>query len=320
MEPSLDKVRGMFMCLFLGDALGAPHEFRCNANQVYTGKLELTAYRTSKFQGKKELAGQITDDSELSLTLLRTIIKDQGYIKDNVINAYITWCNSDGLWAIGKNTRALFKGIKTLKGYQNRMNKLLSEEISQSNGSLMRVSPLALLKDDCFIDDCNITNPNKVNRDCNLIYVKSLRLALQGCSSEYIFKNAKDIAETEEVKNVLRQVENKEFRDMTFNKGHVLHAIYCTFYLISYNDFSKAMSWIMKDNKGCDTDTNAAISGAMLGAILGFEKIKSESITNINIEILLNSDTKNGPTKRADYYQPFDFYEFTQQAHQLSNL
>lgn len=52
---SLDKIRGMFMCMFLGDALGAPHEFRCNSNTPYTGKLEFTAFRTSRFQGKKEL-------------------------------------------------------------------------------------------------------------------------------------------------------------------------------------------------------------------------------------------------------------------------
>ena len=106
---------------------------------------------------------------------------------------------------------------------------------------------------------------------------------------------------------------------MTINKGHVLHAIYCTFIIISsFNDFSKAMNWVINDNKGCDTDTNDAISGAMLGAILGLEKIKSESQTNINIEILLNADTNNGPTKRADYYQPFDFYELTEKAHKLT--
>ncbi len=321
---SLDKIQGMFMCVFLGDSLGAPHEFRCNSNTPYTGKLEFTAFRTSQFQGKKELAvAQVTDDSELTLTLLRTIIKDNSYIKDNIIKSYMTWCNSEGLWAIGKNTRALFKGIKTLKGYQNRINKILllpEEQISQSNGSLMRVSPLSLLKDDdCIINDCNITNPNKVNRDCNLVYVKSLRLALQGYNWKYIFKNAKNIATTEEVQEVLKQVENREFRDITVNKGHVLHAIYCTFIVISsFNDFSKAMEWIIKDNKGCDTDTNAAIAGAMLGAILGFERVKSEPLTNINIEILLNADTKNGPTKREDYYQPFDFYELTEQAYKLT--
>lgn len=320
---SLDKVRGMFMCVFLGDALGAPHEFRCNASTPYTGKLEFTAFRTSQFQGKKELAvAQVSDDSELTLTLLRTIVNDNNYIKDNIIKSYMIWCNSEGLWAIGKNTRALLKGIKTLKGYQNRINKILllpEEQISQSNGSLMRVSPLSLLKDDdCIIDDCNITNPNKVNRDCNLVYVKSLRLALQGYNWKHILKNAKNISTTEEVQGVLKQVENREFRDMTINKGHVLHAIYCTFIVISsFNDFSKAMEWIIKDNKGCDTDTNAAIAGAMLGAILGLEKIKSEPLTNTNIEILLNADTKNGPTKRDDYYQPFDFYELTEQAYKL---
>jgi ADP-ribosylglycohydrolase len=312
------------MCVFLGDALGAPHEFICNASTPYTGKLEFATFRTSQFQGKQELiVGQVTDDLELTITLLRTIIKDNGYVKDNVIKAYLTWCNSEGLWMIGKNTRALLKGIKTIKGYQNRMNKILAlpdDQISQSNGSLMRVSPLALLKDDiCFVDDCNITNPSKVNRDCNLVYIKSLRLALEGHNWNHIFNNARKIAETQELKDVLQQVKDRKYRDMTINKGHVLHSIYCTFIVISsFDNFSKAMEWIIKDNKGCDTDTNAAIAGAMLGAILGFDKIKTEPQTNENIEIMLNADTKNGPTKRDDYYQPFDFYELTEKAFNLT--
>jgi len=41
---SLDKIRGMFMGAFLGDALGAPHEFRGSGHLVYTGILEHKTY------------------------------------------------------------------------------------------------------------------------------------------------------------------------------------------------------------------------------------------------------------------------------------
>lgn len=321
---TLDKVRGMLMGIFLGDALGVPHEFKCNSKVIYTGNLEYRGFNFTRFQGKKELEiGQVSDDSEMSLTLLRSIIKDNGYIKDNVIKSYMTWCNSENLHMLGTNTRYLFKNIKTLKGYQNRMKKILllpEDQISQSNGSLMRVAPLALLKDDlCIIEDCNITNPNKVNRDCSLIYVKSLRMALQGVDNVTIFENAKNIAITDEVKFVLKQVENKEYRDMSYitGKGHVLHAIYCTFMIISYDNFSEAMAWII-NQKGCDTDTLAAISGAMLGAVLGFTHLKSEPQTDKNIHILLNVDTKNGPTPRENQYQPFDFYTLSESAYNLS--
>lgn len=320
---TLDKVQGMFMGAFLGDALGAAHEFKCNTNVNYTGILEHRPFRTSRFQGKKELeVGQITDDSEFTITLLRTIIKDQGYIKNNVIMAYMTHVNSENMHMLGKNTRALFKGIKTLRGYQNRINKVLQldeSEISQSNGGLMRCSSLALLNDEqAIIQDINITNSNRICRDCNLVYVKCLRLALQGRDPNTIFHYAYQIAETDEVKEVLLQVDKEETRDISINKGWCLHALWCTFKVItSFTNYSKAMEWVINEHKGSDTDTNACISGAMLGAILGISAMKNEELTNKNIDILLNCDVNNGPTPRAAQYQPHDFYELTEKAHQL---
>lgn len=319
---SLDKIRGMFIGAFCGDALGIPHEFRCNRNVPYTGILEHEGFRISKFQGKKELQiGQLSDDSEMTITLLRTIIRDGGYIKDNVIMEYIEWANSGG-WMMGKNTRELLKGIKTLRGYQGRINKILNlpiSEISQSNGALMRCSPLALLNDNIsVIEDVNITNPNYVCEDCNMIYVLSLRLALRGYDGITIFNKIKNLAQSDEVKFVLNQVENKEYRNIGENKGWCLHALWCAMMVITnFQNFSEAMRWVITSQKGTDTDTNACISGALLGAILGFEKLQSESDTKKNIDIILNVDTTKGTTQRPIKYSPHDFYTLTEEAHTL---
>src|SRR5574338_847930 len=122
----LDKVRGMLMGVFLGDALGVPHEFRCNAKTPYTGILEHKGFMISQWQGRKELAvAQVSDDSELSIALLRTLIRDHGYNRDHVIKAYLDWANSGG-WMMGKNTREILKGVTTLKGYQGRIDKILA--------------------------------------------------------------------------------------------------------------------------------------------------------------------------------------------------
>jgi hypothetical protein len=46
---------------------------------------------------------------------------------------------------MGKNKANLFKGVKTLKGYQSRFEKKASIEC-QSNGSLMRASSISFFE------------------------------------------------------------------------------------------------------------------------------------------------------------------------------
>lgn len=323
---SLDKVQGMFMGAFLGDSLGAPHEFKCNAKVQYTGILEHRAFMTSQFQGKRELeVGQGTDDTELTLTLLRSLIADNGYNRENTITEYLEWANS-GVWMMGKNTRALLKvgNLKNpMKGYQNRINKILAlpeDQRTQSNGALMRCSSLALLWDNiCVIEDNDITNPNPICRDCNLVYINSLRLALQGVDIMTILETAKIMAQTAEVKLVLEQIETRECRDITAGKGWCLHGLYCTFMIItSFDNYSEAMNWVITSQKGSDTDTNACIAGAMLGAIIGLDQMKTEPNTSRNIDILLNTNIDLGPTPRPAKYSTRDFYELMELAHKLT--
>lgn len=232
----LDRIRGMFAAFALGDALGAPHEFAQNWSNIYTGKLELQGFRFNRFTQTKSVfdIGGITDDSELTIALLSTI-QNKEYCVDRALLAYLDWANS-GCPHLGVNTRALFQGVKTKRGYTNRYNKVTQGEISQSNGSLMRCSPLALvdnwreltalevsaIKPQGFgravILDCNLSNPNVINRDCSLVYVGWLRSLLKGKSVEHALCRVVDPCD--EVYNVLEEEE----RDISGkDKGWVLN-------------------------------------------------------------------------------------------------
>lgn len=315
MNTTLDRVRGMFIGVFLGDALGAPHEFKCNKDTPYTGKLEHQAFHINRFHIRKEIkVGQLTDDSEMTLALLRTIITDNGYNKDNVTLAYMDWANSGG-WMLGLNTRALFKGVKTIKGYKNRAAKVHLSG-SQSNGALMRCSPLALLFDNnAVVEDVSLTNPAPVCIDCNLVYINSLRLALQGYDINSILKYARSIAQTNEVKELLSNIDGNVTRDLSHNKGWCLNALWCTFYVaLRVTSYSQGINWVI-NQKGSDTDTNAAITGALLGAMFGFDKVNSEQ--EENIKILLAVDSTEEPTSRPKMYSAYDFYELTELAYKL---
>jgi len=320
---TLDKIRGLFIGAFLGDALGAPHEFRCNAGVKYTGKLQHRPFRTSRFQGTIELeVGQVTDDSEMTLTLLRTLIEDEEYNLDNVTLAYLGWANS-GVKMMGKNTRALLKGVKTLRGYRNRLKKVLDlpmEERTQSNGSLMRCSPLALFSDSTIIEkDASITNPNTVSIECNKIYIHCLRQALLGKEKDEIYEEISAMSKkmSRVVKDVFKQINKNIKRDISINKGWCCHGLYCAIYtMLNFDDYGSAMKWII-EQKGSDTDTNACISGALIGAINGYDKLKEDPITEKNIDILINCDVDEGPMPRPEIYTVKDFRKLTRKAYKL---
>lgn len=310
---TLDKIRGMFIGLFLGDALGAPFEFR--NKYEYHGLLEYVTKINTRAGPKRSAIGQVTDDSEMTLALLRTLINDGYYDRENVIKSYMKWAVSAG-WSIGINTKQLL-AYKKIKTYNRKIQeKIDNNNVSQSNGTLMRATPLALLSNHRYILlDCNITNPTSVNRDCSLLYVNSLKMGLNGSDPEEIYNWAKNHAKTSEVKKIFNDIENNIDRNVAENKGWVLNAFYMTYRsLISFDNYSDAMEWIIKEHPGSDTDTNACIAGALIGAILGFTKIENEPNQEYNIDILLSAHENNKYRPRPIEYTPYDFYELTEKA------
>src|SRR5258706_4253527 len=75
------------------------------------------------------LAGQPTDDSEMALTLARSLIKNKTFVKEEVLSAYRDWLQS----------RPVDVGATTERG----LLRMHTTE-SQSNRSLMRVSPIGI--------------------------------------------------------------------------------------------------------------------------------------------------------------------------------
>lgn len=302
----LDKIRGVFIGEALGDALGAPHEFRYHKDNVYTGLLTLRFKFNVRYQPTKWLVpGTTTDDTEMTLVLAQSLIKNKGYNRDHIILGYEAWANSTSM--VGINTRKLFKGVKTVKGYQSRYNKLFNSQETinnnQSNGSMMRASPLAFLWDNTpIITDCNLTNPSQVNLDANMVYLNAIRLLVLGYDRVTVFSHLKSLAKTIQVKQVLDDVETKKPRVITGKtKGWVLHALYCAVWSLLYApNYQDGIDYIIR--LGGDTDTTAAISGALMGAMFGYTEMSKEDRTLYNIGTLLSANMDEGDLPRPKEY------------------
>ncbi len=321
-----DRVRGMLYGVALGDALGAPHEFK-NSIPVsqYTGQLEYQPLVPSRFQGiRYGVVGQVTDDTEMTLALAHSLLQDNGYNRDTVIRAYQDWANSKP-FGMGKNTRRLFQGVKTLKGFEQRYQKALKEDLTQteSNGSLMRASPLALLVDpndlNSFgpvLEDVRLSNPNPVNEEASLIYVMALALALRGADVDTILDTVTEaVAQmSPSIREAVTQVNEGLARNLNaVGKGWVVHGLYAALIGIRYyqaaeeDPFKTALDQVI--TLGGDTDTNGAIAGALLGALAGYQEMEKEE--GANLTILVNADTTKGDFPRPELYLPNTLDELT---------
>jgi ADP-ribosyl-[dinitrogen reductase] hydrolase len=281
----VDKALGALYGVAIGDALGAPFEFaRVDPpNPVYTGELfDHDVFVHFRFSVMTLGASSITDDTEMTIQLLESLIESKGvYNVDNTILKYLEWANL-GKTPMGKNTRALMKGVKTIKGFRNRQKKIDTTGV-QSNGSLMRCVPLAFIGSEwraASDEDVSLTNNNNVNRECSILYLSAMRFLISGEPLE--------IRCTQPViKKAIRSALNGEILDVSIKKGWVVHALYVAFItLLQTKSFEEGMDFIAEHFIKGDTDTIMAISGGLLGACYGFEKISAEKKTRVNIKKL----------------------------------
>ena len=167
------RARGVLLGQAIGDNLGSVAEFSTPA--------QLTARYPS---GVRELAGgarygwtvlapgQPTDDTELALALARSLVRCGGYRESDVRESYRRWADS-GPFDMG-NTCAQ----ALTPPYQR-------SESSQSNGSLMRVSPLAVAcapseAGHFALVDASLTHANPYPARVNACYAAALSDVVAG--------------------------------------------------------------------------------------------------------------------------------------------
>lgn len=326
---SEDRIRGMVLGGALGDALGAPHEFRDNRVDNYTGVLQHRLHLRTQYNERWGDIGQYTDDTEMSIALGRSLISRNGYDHETVTMNYMVWAN-DLAWdkvmrkaftdegktvtpCMGRNTRKLLYGHRTyvtfLRKWHDAHDGMPEQELSQSNGCLMRASPLAVLNNVTAVEmDCRTTNPSPVTVDTCRVYYYLLRSVLLGYDAKSAMTFAEAQVRTPEVASVFLEVRSDVLRNLASNKGHCLHGLYCTLVCLDTGaSYEMCMDWIIRMHPGSDTDTNAAIAGCVLGALRGYSGLINNPMTSSNASLLLTRNMLNGPNPRPPVYGLNDF-------------
>jgi ADP-ribosyl-[dinitrogen reductase] hydrolase len=263
--------------LAVGDALGAPLEFdnpeKASAN-VASG-LEMTGGGPFGW-----MPGEWTDDTALALCLAEGLVAG-GLPPDfnEIAQRYGAWADS-GPKDIGATTAAALRGINSsddarsnARAYAERTGK------SAGNGALMRVAPLALTPlplpelVEAAREDARLTHWDDSAADASATFCLALRALIDGddpfAAAEAVTQSAK-IAEAVEIGRVSDRnaaavlAGGPEF-------GTCWAALAAALTALDFEDYESGINWTI--SLGKDTDTNAAIAGALLGCRGGMKQI-----------------------------------------------
>lgn len=267
----LRRAQGALLGQLVGDSLGSLVEFK-NPDEIRraypNGVQNLRPGGTWKL-----LAGQPTDDSEMALALSRTLCAVGKFDAGIVGEAYEGWGASKP-FDIGMTTRA---GIAALAG-RGQPNAE-----SQSNGALMRVSPIGIfaagrpdLAAGLARQDAALTHPNPICIAASAAYASAIAAGVGGADNRTMWSiahaHAGEDASGRTVRDCLERAIEARPDDFLSNQGWVLTALQNAFHwLWSGRPFEEAL--IETVGQGGDTDTNGAICGALLGAAQGRDAI-----------------------------------------------
>jgi ADP-ribosylglycohydrolase/fructose-1,6-bisphosphatase/inositol monophosphatase family enzyme len=265
----LSRAHGALLGQVAGDSLGGLVEFQ-------TGE----AVRQRHPDGPRALVdggqwstlgGQPTDDSEMALALARSIVARGTFEREAALAAYRDWLRS-APFDVGGTVGA------ALRDHPN--------PASQANGSLMRASPLGVfahalpapLAAELARQDSSLTHPNPVCGDAAAAFVVAVAHAVrEGDGPRATWRAAVEwAAGAGAARLVLEALEAAEADEPPAcdrgSEGWVKVALQNAFHELLHAP-SLEEGVVATVRRGGDTDTNAAIAGALLGAVHGRDAV-----------------------------------------------
>jgi ADP-ribosyl-[dinitrogen reductase] hydrolase len=280
----------------IGDALGNPFEMRPAASPLLVEWDGLFKAGGTFWKGE---AGQYTDDTLMSIALASSLIENEGFDVEQVAAQYLAWYETGNTRGIGTTTAGACVNLKMGATWQESG---LTAATCAGNGTAMRASPIGLFYRDNIgslmeyaLLDASITHNSMEPKLGSIAVALGAAFLANGTHSQ--------IGMLEEVKDILSESVVKEKLELAYShlkegttpilaladigvSGYVPETVGAAFYCFGATDnFKDAV--VMAVKAGGDTDTTAAVVGALAGTYYGLEGIPSEYKDQVeNFELL----------------------------------
>lgn len=285
MNPALNLLLG----LSTADALGVPVEF-CSREELYANPVtDMRAFGTHSQE-----AGTWSDDSSMSFCLAENIAN--GFDIHALAEAFVNWLYYN-YWTANNEVfdagNTCYRAISRLKDNCSPYESGETEDYNNGNGALMRIAPLALytfnMPPQQRVDTClavaGITHKHPRSQVACIYYNEFLIGLLGKTAPAEIYQQLRQNFQPLIAEHYQDGLSEMQHFDRLLNndiQNLSIHQIRSSGYVI---DNLEASIWCLLNNKtysetvlkavnlGLDTDTTAAVVGALAGVLYGEETI-----------------------------------------------
>ncbi|WP_428158070.1 ADP-ribosyl-[dinitrogen reductase] hydrolase [Desulfobacter sp.] len=270
----MEKAKGAFVGLAVGDALGATTEFM-TPEEI---KLQYGVHKQIIGQGWLYLkAGQVTDDTEMSVCIGRAIRNSQGWNLSAVAEEFANWMRG----------RPVDVGSTCARGIRNYiLNQTLEAEPSRwsaGNGALMRMLPVALytLGNEAslaqyVVEQAHLTHNNPLSDTACIFFGRLLHDAMMGATLSQLRIHTDEFV-----------AKHPDFRYQPYpgkSSAYVVDTVQTVFhFLFSTATFEACL--IGTVNQGGDADTTGALAGMLAGAVYGVDGIPKRWLKRLDSRV-----------------------------------
>jgi ADP-ribosylglycohydrolase len=261
----LSRAQGALLGQLVGDALGSA--VRGWSPDRIRAEFPDGVHSMTSSAERGTIPGQPGDHTELALALARSLVHEGEYHESAARSAYEQWLRASEVGA-DETVRSALEGTPSTE--------------NTSNGALMRVSPIGIFGSRVWSgvvemwarEDAAITHPAPICLAASELYAVAIANAIRVPSPrEVLFEHLR--ARAEQMDTVLADEIKKARTDspdyITRPDNVIIPLHNALWQLLHANSFEDAL--IDTIDQGGDTGTNAAVCGALLGAVLGRDAI-----------------------------------------------
>ncbi|MBP9090587.1 ADP-ribosylglycohydrolase family protein [bacterium] len=302
-ETRIDRIRGAIFGQAIGDALGLGTEFLSKKKVQFIYPSGLSHYSQIIQDNHRERwkQGQWTDDTDQMLCILDSILSKGQIDTLDIAQRIFNWAKSGGM-GLGQTVWHVLNQENFLQDPQNAARKVWEDTGRElaANGAVMRTSALGLwqLENDLAVCQnaeavCKITHfdPRCV-ASCVAVSLAVAHLVRgQNNVDELIEEITPHVEKIDSrVVDCFKLAQSKSIAALQLDEGlnpgevdrigYTLKATAAGFWSIkNCQSVESGIRTVIEE--GGDADSNAAVAGALLGALLGYKSIDTRLIENL---------------------------------------